>query len=102
MSAGVGEYITGLSPDPSIKAKQLWQFFCGKVCFRLSTISNSQEVCKVCGTHTKYPRNWNINCTTPISTKRWDLSGYPTLNIATDGYTYNKNNLKDCHKRIWD
>ena len=101
MSAGVDGYITGISPDPSIKAKQLWQFLCGKVCFRLSNISYSQRVCKICGTHTEYPPEYNITCIYPIE-KKWNLSDYPTTNIITDGYTYNHANLKNCHLYIWD
>jgi hypothetical protein len=101
MNAGVNNYISGISSDKHIKSIQLWQFLGCKILFRLSSLSYGQFVCKQCGLHTEYPCEYNIKCTNKISST-YDLSEYPIQNIVSDGYTFNKKKIKDCHKHIFD
>jgi len=96
MFAGHNNYISDVSEDPKIRAKQLWQFLAGKIFFRLSCLSQGQSVCR-CGTHTIYPF---IDFPCHGKPSRYTLSEYP-CNIVTDGYTYDYSNLKGCHKIIF-
>ena len=100
MKAGINGYIEGISENPKIKAIQLWQFLGFQIFFRLSSLSNYQKVCNVCGNHTIYPSEFNITCIR--KTKKYDLSNFPIPNISKDGYSYNKKNLKGCYKNVFN
>ena len=95
MFAGHNNYISDVSEDPKVRAKQLWQFLAGKILFRLSCLSQGQSVCR-CGTHTIYPF-FDIPC--PGKPTRYTLCDYPT-NIATDGYDYDYSNLRGCYQYV--
>ena len=101
MNAGVNNYISGISSDKHTKAVQLWQFLGCKILFRLSVLSQGHFVCKQCGLHTEFPCELNMKCTNKIPSL-YDLTEYPIQNIVSDGYTFDKNNIKDCHKYIFD
>ena len=101
-TAGVDEYISGISLDSKIKAIQLWQFLGSKVLFRLSCASFGENVCS-CGIHIEYSTyisNLGIKCMTPKPSK-YNLSDYPIHDIVHDGYEYNKKFLNGCHKLIF-
>lgn len=86
MFAGHNNYISDVSEDPKIRAKQLWQFLAGKIFFRLSCISQGKSFCR-CDTQCKYKPSM------------YTLSDYP-CNIATDGYTYNHSKLRGCYNYV--
>ena len=95
MFAGQNNYISDVSEDSNIRAKQLWQFLAGKILFRLSCLSQGQSVC-CCGTHIIYPF---IDISCPGKPKRYTLYDYP-CNIATDGYTYDYSKLRGCYRYV--
>ena len=96
VSAGINGYISDVSENPNIRAKQLWQFLGGKILFRLSCLSKGETVCS-CGIHTIHPLI-NLHCFGKPS--KYSLQEYP-CNIATDGYTYDYKYLKGCHTIIF-
>lgn len=95
MYAGENNYISDVSEDSHIRAKQLWQFLASKIFFRLSCLSQGQSLCP-CGTHTIYPF-----ITSPCFGKpsKYSVADYP-CNIASDGYTYDYDYLSGCHELI--
>ena len=101
MNAGVNNYIFGISTDKHTKARQLWQFVGCKILFRLSCLSHGQFVCKQCGLHMEYPCEFNMKCTNKIPSV-YDLTEYPIQNIVSDGYCFNKHNIKGCHKYVFE
>ena len=101
MKAGIGNYISDVSSDPKTRAIQLWQFLGGKVLFRLSCLSQGYQVCNTCGNHTKYPKEFD-NVFQCYPTAKYSLREYPIHDIVNDGYTYDHNNLKDCHMLVFD
>ena len=96
MFAGQDNYISDVSEDSNVRAKQLWQFLASKIFFRLSCLSQGNSVCH-CNTHITLPF-YDIHC--PGKPTSFTVSNYP-CNIATDGYNYNYSNLKGCNKIIF-
>ena len=96
ITAGENDYISDVSENPNVRAKQLWQFLAGKEFFRLSCLSQGQYLCP-CGTHTT--PFLTVKCSR-FKPSRYSLADYP-CDIATDGYVYNHSCLEGCHKKIF-
>ena len=96
ISAGHNNYISDVSEDSNVRAKQLWQFLASKIFFRLSCLSQGHSVCH-CNMHITLPF-YDIHC--PGKQSNCSVSNYP-CNIATDGYSYDYSNLKGCNKIIF-
>ena len=95
MFAGHNNYISDVSEDSKVRAKQLWQFLASKIFFRLSCLSQGQSVCR-CGTHITLSF-FDIPCPGKLSS--YTVIDYP-CNIATDGYTYDYSKLRGCHRYV--